>query len=247
MAMSTTDSELSVHADRDGFFLVEDLLDEAECGGLAARLHDYASGSRALPDGVSLQREPDVVRSGLETEPGGDVRKVSGLYGDDLFRRLISHPSVVARMHALLGAPLHLFRADALMKPAAVGSQKGVHQDSPYWPIAPMSLWSCWVPFDDATTENGCLVVAPGSHRAGPAPHVSTQDDFVIPTEHYDHAGLVDVPMRRGTGLFFHSLLIHGSAANTSGLPRRAVTMSYFGPEHRYAGEGDAPAYPRIG
>jgi phytanoyl-CoA hydroxylase len=247
MAMSTTDRELSVHAERDGYFLVDDLLDEDECSRFAERLHDYASGNRPLAAGVSLQREPAVVRSGRETEPGADVRKVSGLYGDDLFRRLISHSSVTARMHALLGGPLRLFRADALMKPAAVGSQKGVHQDSPYWPIEPMSLWSCWVPFDDATTDNGCLVVAPGSHRAGPAPHVSTQDDFVIPTEHYDHEALVEVPMRRGTGLFFHSLLVHGSAANTSGLPRRAVTMSYFGPGHRYSGEGDPPSYPPIG
>ncbi|MEQ7125812.1 phytanoyl-CoA dioxygenase family protein [Actinopolymorpha sp. B11F2] len=247
MAISATDSDLTVRAERDGYFLVEDLLDNDECEQFASRLHDYAAGERPLPDGVSLQREPAVVRSGRDTEPGGDVRKISGLFGDDLFRTLISRPSVTTRLNTLLGAPLRLFRADALMKPAAVGSQKGVHQDSPYWPIEPMSLWSCWVPFDDAAADNGCLVVAPGSHRGGPAPHVSTQDDFVIPTEHHDPAGLVEVPMRRGTGLFFHSLLVHGSAANTSGRPRRAVTMSYFGPRHRFTGEGEAPSYPLIG
>jgi phytanoyl-CoA hydroxylase len=242
-----TDRDLTVRAERDGYFLVEGLLDDAECELFAGRLHDYAAGQRPLPSGVSLQREPAVVRSGRDTAPGGDVRKISGLFGDDLFRTLISRPSVTTCLQALLGAPLRLFRADALMKPAAVGSQKGVHQDSPYWPIEPMSLWSCWVPFDDATTDNGCLVVAPGSHRTGPAPHVSTQDDFVIPAGHHDPAGLVEVPMSRGTGLFFHSLLVHGSAANTSGLPRRAVTMSYFGPGHRYSGEGDPPSYPPIG
>jgi phytanoyl-CoA hydroxylase len=49
-----------------------------------------------------------------------------------------------------------------------------------------MSLWSCRVPFDDATLENGCLTVVPGSHDGGALPPVRTQDDDdIVPTEHY--------------------------------------------------------------
>ena len=50
-----------------------------------------------------------------------------------------------------------MFRNAVLLKPPEVGSQKGWHQDSPYWPIEPMALCSCWLPFDDATPENGCM------------------------------------------------------------------------------------------
>ncbi|MET9018471.1 phytanoyl-CoA dioxygenase family protein [Actinopolymorpha sp. NPDC004070] len=229
---------------RDGFFLVEDLVGAGDCARYAARLGDYASGRLAAPDGIRLQREPALDRSGEVRPDGGDIRKVDGLFHDDLLHGLITSDQVLRFVRALVGEPPRLFRATALMKPAAVGSEKGQHQDSPYWPIEPMSLWSCWIPFDDATTDNGCLTVVPGSHRRGALPHVQTQDDFVVPAEHYDPAALVPVPMRRGSALFFHSLLLHGSAANTSGDPRRAVTMSYMGPGHRYTGAPPVPDYP---
>lgn len=248
--MTSTDglvSTLPAQFDRDGYFLVEDLVSPADCDRLAQRLYEYAGGDREPAEGIRLQREPAVERSGKFREDGADIRKISGLFADDLFHDLISSEAVSGRLHELVGAPLRLFRADALMKPAQVGSEKGVHQDAPYWPISPMSMWSCWIPFDDATIDNGCLMVVPGSHRDGPRPHEHAGDDFVIPSEHYDIDAMVAVPMKRGTGLFFHSLLLHGSAANISGEPRRAVTMSYMGPEHRYTGQETAPDYPVVG
>lgn len=235
------------HDLQDGYFLVPDLIPTGRCDALAERLSAYARAERSLPGGMSLQREPVVERTGERRADGTDIRKISGLYGDDLFRELISSSEVADRMRDLLGPGLRLFRADALMKPAGVGSKKGAHQDSPYWPIAPMSLWSCWVPFDDATPENGCMMVVPGSHNGGARRHERTEDDYVIPAQMYDEADMQAVPMRRGTGLFFHSLLIHETAPNTSGRPRRAITMSYLAGKHRYVGPDPEPDYPPIG
>lgn len=248
--MTVTDgiaSRSPAEFDRDGYFLVEDLVSPTDCDRFAERLQEYASGSREPTGSIRLQREPAVERAGKTLDDGGDIRKISGLFGDDLFRGLISSDEVGGPLREVLGSPLRLFRADALMKPAKLGSEKGVHQDAPYWPIRPMSMWSCWVPFDDATIDNGCLMVVPGSHREGPRPHVHTDDDFVIPSERYDIDAMETVPMKRGTGLFFHSLLLHASAANISGDPRRAVTMSYMGPGHDYTGDGSSPDYPVIG
>ncbi len=237
---------LAERAEHDGYFLVEGLIPDGECSLFVERLQEFAATARALPEGLSLHREPMVETNGPQLPKGHDIRKIGGLIHDDLFRKLITRKEIIDRMRDIVGEPIRLFRADALMKPAQVGSEKGVHQDSPYWPIEPMSLWSCWIPFDDATLDNGCLMVVKGSHRKGPMPHVSTQNDYVIPTDRYDGDDLVAVPMKRGTGIFFHSLLIHGSAANTSGTPRRAVTMSYLGPHHRYVGTKQAPEYPTV-
>ena len=33
-----------------------------------------------------------------------------------------------------------------------------------------------WIALDPATVENGCMQIAPGSHRAGPAPHYHVRD-----------------------------------------------------------------------
>jgi hypothetical protein len=230
----------------EGFFLVSDLVPPDQCVAMAERLSAYARGDKPLPEGMVMQREPAVERFGKRRVDGSDIRKVGGIYGDDLFHTLINSSKVADRMRQLVGEGLRLFRADALMKPSGVGSEKGAHQDSLYWPIEPMSLWSCWVPLDDATAENGCMMVIPGSHRGGPRPHEHTQHDYVIPTEHYDIDAMTTVPMMRGTGLFFHSLLIHGTAPNTSQRPRRAITMSFMGGRHSYNGAEPSPTYPSI-
>lgn len=240
--------EQRCQAERDGYVIVEGLLSPEECRAYATRLSDYAGGRRPLPPGLTLQREPRVERGEVAPSASGeDVRKISGVAaGDDLFQALVLHPTIVAIMQELIGPNLKLFRADALLKPAGVGSAKGMHQDAPYWPIEPMTQWSCWMPFDPATPENGCMTAIPGSHTRGPLPHVHVTDDYVVPDEQYDGTAVAALPMAPGSGLFFHSLVLHGTAENRSTQPRRAVTMSYMAATSRYTGRAPKPDYLRI-
>jgi ectoine hydroxylase-related dioxygenase (phytanoyl-CoA dioxygenase family) len=231
-------------AEQDGYFIVEGLLSPEECRVYQERLDDYAHERRPLPPGMALQREPRVARGEMAATPGDDIRKISGVaHGDALFRALVHHPTVLGLMQALMSPNLKLFRADVLMKPAGVGSAKGMHQDSPYWPIEPMALWSCWLPFDRATLDNGCMTALPGSHREGAFPHVNVTDDYVIAPGALDLSAAVALPMTAGSGLFFHSLLAHGTAENRSSLPRRAIVMSYMAAEYHYTGQPPRPAY----
>ena len=95
----------------DGYFLVEDLLSPEQCQQYLQRLDDYSRGRRALPEGLAIQREPRVARGEIAS-PGDDVRKISGVAnGDDLFRRLVMHPTIVAYMQGLMGPNLKIFRA----------------------------------------------------------------------------------------------------------------------------------------
>ena len=234
-------------AAEDGYFLIEGIVSPQACREFIARLDDYAHGRRALPTGLAIQREPRAARGEVVATPGDDVRKISGVAnGDDLFRGLVLRPRLVAIMQDLMSPNLKLFRADVLMKPAGVGSAKGMHQDSPYWPIEPMALWSCWLPFEPATLENGCMTAIPGSQSGGAVPHVRVTDDFVAAEGSYDPARAVPLPMAPGTGLFFHSLLLHGTAENRSSDNRRAITMSYMAGEYRYTGTSPKPDYLRI-
>jgi ectoine hydroxylase-related dioxygenase (phytanoyl-CoA dioxygenase family) len=121
-----------------------------------------------------------------------------------------------------------------------------MHQDWPYWPIEPMALWSCWMPFEPATEENGCMMAIPGSHKRGPQPHVSITDDYVVPEKHYDAVDLVTIPMEAGDGLLFHSLLPHATSENRSATARRAITMSYMAAGYRYTGDPPRPEYLRV-
>lgn len=228
-----------------GYVVVADLLSPDEVGALRKRVREYTHEGRTAADPIKMQVEPRVKRGELHVDhPGDGVRKIDGLVqGDDLFRRLGLHPDIVGIVEQILGPDLKMFRNSLLLKPPKVGSQKGAHQDSPYWPIEPMALCSCWFALDDATPENGCMAVNPGGHKQGPLPHVPVTDDFVIDERYYDPAELELCPMKAGSGLFFHSLLPHFTAPNASDNWRRAIALSYMSARSRYTGDGDSPKY----
>jgi ectoine hydroxylase-related dioxygenase (phytanoyl-CoA dioxygenase family) len=230
--------------ERDGYLVVEDLVSPQEVAALRQRVQDYTHGGRPA-DALVIQVEPRVQRGELRVEhPGDGVRKIDGLVqGDDLFHKLGTHPNIVGVIEQIVGPDIKLFRNSLLLKPPEVGSQKGWHQDSPYWPIEPMELCSCWFPLDDATPENGCMVVLPGWHRRGPLPHVSVTDDYVVEPSCIDSAQAVMAPMRAGSGLLFHSLLPHYTAPNRTQHWRRAIALSYMSARSRYTGSGESLEY----
>src|ERR1051326_2308237 len=139
-----------------------------------------------------------------------------------------------------------MFRNAMLLKPPGVGSPKGMHQDSPYWPIEPMELCSCWFALDDATTENGCMGVIPRGHTNGALRHKTVTDDYVIEESLYDMKDLVLCPLKAGGGLFFHSLIPHYTAENRSTKWRRAGALSYMAGKWACRGEGEGPEYLTI-
>ena len=246
--MSVLSKEQVEAAERDGYVLVRGVQTPEQCLTYIDRIQMYATGTVVPPPDMQVQREPRVARGELTTS-GADLRKITRIcHHDALFRGLATGPTIVGAMQQLMGTDLKLFRGDVLMKPPLVGSAKGMHQDSPYWPIEPMALWSCWMPFEPATEENGCMMAIPASHRLGPLPHVSVTDDYVVPREHYGGREVVSIPMGAGDGLLFHSLLLHETSENRSESARRAITMSYMstGYTYTYTGEEPKPDYLRI-
>ena len=243
MTMSLSARELAQY-NEEGFLLVEGVADPDEVKALGQRLWDYTHGGRSQA-ALRVQVEPRIQRGELAVEhPGDGIRKIDGLVeGDALFRELGLHPNIRGVLTQILGPDIKMFRNALLLKPPEVGSAKGMHQDSPYWPIRPMDLCSCWFPLDDATLENGCMAVLVGGHQRGPLPHVHVQDDYVIDEASYDADDMVMLPMKAGDGLFFHSLLPHYTAPNRSAHWRRAIALSYMSARAHYTGEGNGPAY----
>jgi ectoine hydroxylase-related dioxygenase (phytanoyl-CoA dioxygenase family) len=68
---------------------------------------------------------------------------------------------------------------DAIDAVRQVGGQarSGLHQDEANIPTRDRSLTAVWIALDDATLENGCLWVIPGSHRSGVLHLVREQND----------------------------------------------------------------------
>ena len=229
---------------RDGFIVVEDLVSASEIHALQDRLREYTHGGRSQGH-IQLQIEPRVQRGELEVDhPGDSIRKIDGLVeSDEVYRRLALHDNLAGIIAQILGPDLKLFRNSVLLKPPAVGSAKGMHQDSPYWPIRPMDLCSCWFAIDDATLENGCMGAIPSDQTRGKLQHDHVTDDYVIPDELVDASRKELCPMKAGSGLFFHSLVPHATEPNRSTQWRRAIALSYMRSTSTHTDDDGGPEY----
>ena len=155
----------------DGYLVVEDLLTPDEVADLAERADLIAAGKADhIPD-TSIQLER-VFREG-EREVENQVLSVRKLFNlavyDDLLWGHVTNPKLVDVIADLMGTDdIKLYGDQLFMKPPEIGAAQDWHQDSASWrDILPMDLVTAWTSIDHATTENGCLNFAPGTHRWG--------------------------------------------------------------------------------
>lgn len=241
--MALTAEQINFYKD-NGYIVVADVLAPEEMDTLHARLKEIVA-TDAPPPGVKFQVEPSIAKGETVAASKEDsYRKIWDLIpNDEVYTRVYAtNPRVVGVIHDVLGTShIKLFRDALMCKPARHGSQKVWHQDSLYWRIEPMALCSCWLALDDATPENGCMRVIPGSHKWGPIAHSTVEGDFGVEATDLDLSNEVVATMKAGSALFFHSLLFHGTAPNTSDRHRRAMICSYMRGDSRWVGEGDEP------
>jgi len=161
------------------------------------------------------------------------------------YKDLIAHPEITKGLAQLTEATkLRIWHDQIQYKPAEVGGVNMWHQDAPLWPIlAPMTEVTAWVALDDVDEENGCMSMVPGSHLWG-----DHFDGFLRSLESYEampdtfegHAvKVVRCPVKKGEVHYHHALVWHGSHANTSGRPRRAIALHYMTQETRYVASGE--------
>lgn len=161
------------------------------------------------------------------------------------FKELIRHPVICEEMAQLTDTDaLRIWHDQIQYKPAGRGGVNMWHQDAPLWPIiAPMTEVTAWVALDDVDVDNGCMSMVPGSHLWGDhMKHLATWKDFEkdVPAEFQGHKVTVrKCPVKKGEVHFHHSLTWHGSHANTSGRPRRAIALHFMTGETRYVQSGE--------
>jgi phytanoyl-CoA hydroxylase len=112
------------------------------------------------------------------------------------------------------------------------------HQDEVYIPTRDRSLTGGWIAMDDATVENGCLWVIPGSHKRGVMYFQEWHGDERFDCAHeargwpWTSDDAVPVEVRAGSIVFFNGYLLHRSLPNyaSSGF-RRALVNHYMSAE----------------
>ena len=157
--------------------------------------------------------------------------------GDDIYGLLTRSERIIDAVNKLMNgtsAVCH-FHSKLMQKEPKVGGAWEWHQDYGYWYknefLFPEQLISVMVAITEATKENGCLQVIKGSHMMGRVEHGLVGEQTGASQRYVDLAlatmELVYVELKPGDGLFFHSNLLHRSAANLSDKSRWSIISVY--------------------
>jgi non-haem Fe2+, alpha-ketoglutarate-dependent halogenase len=168
---------------------------------------------------------------------------------------LITEPEIVRRMQALIGPDVLCWRTEFFPKNPgdsgtgwhqvetyAIGeTEVGMLEATEHSPGTPMEL-TCWVAFTEATRENGCMRMIPGSHRQwrydehAPMRWNGAAKDNAFFGYNYedikidkdwdpDAQEIRHLEMRPGQFIIFTARTIHGSNPNTSNRQRMGFAI----------------------
>ena len=213
-----------------GYLIVENAFTAQEVQVALDGLFHLLSGEVEEFNGVQYERASEgVAVEDLPIEEKQDyVRKfMSFVDYDERLDNFAHHPLLLALVERLIGEAPVLFQSMALLKPPKLGRDKPWHQDHAYFQLElDAKVVGCWIALDEATVENGCMVISPGSHLKGPVVHFRRRDWQICDTD-VDTTRSVAVPLKPGGLLIFQSLLHHGTPPNTTGSRRRALQFHF--------------------
>jgi phytanoyl-CoA hydroxylase len=145
------------------------------------------------------------------------------------FQEFARNPRILDALEPLLGEHIMLYVNSLIFKPKEIDNEVPWHQDFLNRPDEPPKV-ICWIALDDATKENGCLRVIPGSHKKG------AYDWYRVKgAAHHDRIREQDIDvdkkvyleMQEGDVLLFSQFMVHGSDGTKSDMPRRAFRIAY--------------------
>jgi ectoine hydroxylase-related dioxygenase (phytanoyl-CoA dioxygenase family) len=240
MTSFTLSRELHEQFGKDGYFLVDGLLDAEEVD-LLGRI---ARADRELQKSTANRRDGQ----------GGVVKlALSNDLHDDIYGAIVRSRRIVDAMERLLQGEVYHYHHKMILKEPLVGGAWEWHQDYGYWYhngcLFPL-LASCMVAVDRATSENGCLQVLRGSHHLGRIDHGRVGDQTGADLEHVSAAcqrlELVSCKLEPGSAIFFHCNLLHRSDQNRSPHPRWAFICCYNAARNDPYKESRHPRYSHL-
>jgi ectoine hydroxylase-related dioxygenase (phytanoyl-CoA dioxygenase family) len=151
--------------------------------------------------------------------------------------RSLAHPAIVKTLTCVISPNVKCMQSMLFIKASGKPGQAW-HQDELYIPTRDRTLCGGWMALDDATVDNGCLWVIPGSHRTGVLwpqfPHDDKRFDCAWMSYNFPYtaADAVPVEVPAGAIVFFNGYLLHMSLPNTRAAGyRRALVNHYMSAE----------------
>jgi hypothetical protein len=248
---TATEAELEQY-ERLGYFGRERVFAEDEIEAMRAgceHAHGRILEAAGRPDAglveqVDNQRYQTVLGSRIKWEWSEDLQAVRSMeptaHLDTRLDALLDDPRLHQPVRSINRCDSLSVFSDKLNMKRPGGAPFPWHQEGLYWEQGAEdleSLVSALIYLDDATKENGCLWVIPGSHRHG---NLKGLDDRGVLGALYTDVDLVEgeplaTELSAGSVLFFHRDLVHGSQTNRTATGRRVFVVAYqSGGLHRW-------------
>ncbi|WP_222598392.1 phytanoyl-CoA dioxygenase family protein [Lentzea tibetensis] len=209
----------------DGYLVVDNVLTSEQLAEVRAEATAICRGERGEIDGVvpAAPGEPDddVLRRYLCVHFPHKISKV--------LHDVAVLPKIADALTGVIGPDVKMMQSMLFIKAEGKPGQAW-HQDETHIPTRDRSLTAVWIALDDATVENGCLWVLPGSHRRGYLYPDREQHDVRFDCTKEAHGftddNAIPVELPAGSALVFDGHLLHRSLPNTGrhGMRRAYVT-----------------------
>lgn len=212
------DSDVAFYREH-GYLVVEDVYSAEDVGAMRAALAELLAGARGLTGHDAIyDLEP------AHTPEAPRVRRIKEPFkAHPVFRAMAEHPNLIQVLSKIVSPDLRLHGGKINIKAARYGSPVEWHQDWAFYPHTNDDVLAVGVLLEDATEENGPLLVMPGSHKGPTYDHhvdgafAGAMDPTACPV---DFGKAVALTGRAGACTFHHVRAIHGSAQNRSGRDR---------------------------
>lgn len=235
---------------KNGYIVVRNIIQNSDLeplrGYLSERVDEYARGQFKLGKIKSIHEKQSFERRLAAVCEERSLSKIDfnvfptstdyfARYGPVLYE-LYNHPEILRVLRILLGPEVNNHGLPALRSklPASVETSFPWHQDSLYYNEPVRGTWkkgtehlhivTAWVPLVDASIDNGCLWIIPGSHCWGLLKGARAENNVVHMDDNVEMRGKpTPLPMKVGDALFLTNLTVHTSKLNQTNNSRWSI------------------------
>lgn len=213
----------------NGYYVAHELLSMDEIEGLRAETVRICAGEVGSVAGCDGRREGETDDQLLQRFLCIHFpHKISELMLD-----AVKHPKIADLLTQMVGPDVKCMQSMLFIKAAGKPGQAW-HQDEDYIPTRDRSLIGAWIAMDDATLENGCLWIIPGSHQHGvlwPQEwHGDKRFDCAFESKGfpYSEADEIPVEVKAGSVVFFNGYTLHRSLPNRAKAGYRRALVNHY-------------------
>jgi phytanoyl-CoA hydroxylase len=229
-----------------GYLIAPDLVSKGEIAALKKETAQIFRGERGEVEGL------------LKVEPNQSDSEVLKNYTaihfphklSDAIRASLFHKKIVDVLTGIVSRNLKCMQSMLFVKGPGKKGQSW-HQDEYFIPTRDCSLIGVWIAIDDASIENGCLWIIPGSNKpAYMRPRdVNHSDEYAdldtINVSNYPEESIIPVEVKSGSVVFFNGYTLHSSKQNkTTDCFRTALVNHYMSAESMLPWDQDGKHEP---